>query len=100
MSLYISRIPDFGSTYNTTNAHKRIPLMEYAHGRNYYFTHKSTHLPRLFSEGKQVKNEQRIKGFKSTDKACQYILGISHEIYPYSTELKHNFESYLQYAFS
>lgn len=38
MSLYISRIPDFGSTYNTTNAHKRIPLMEYAHGRNYYFT--------------------------------------------------------------
>lgn len=25
MSLYISRIPDFGSTYNTTNAHKRIP---------------------------------------------------------------------------
>lgn len=45
--------------------------MEHAHGRNYYFTHKSTHLPRLFSEGKQVKNEQRIKGFKSTDKACQ-----------------------------
>lgn len=52
MSLYISRIPDFGSTYNTTNAHERIPLMEYAHGRNYYFTHKSTHLPSFSSEDK------------------------------------------------
>lgn len=47
MSLYISRIPDFGSTYNTTNAHKRIPLMEYAHGRNYYFTHTNL----LFYQG-------------------------------------------------
>lgn len=52
MSLYISRIPDFGSTYNTTNAHKRIPVMEHAHGRNYYFTHKSTHLPPFSSEDK------------------------------------------------
>jgi hypothetical protein len=38
MSLYISRIPDFGSTYNTTNAHKRIPVMEHAHGR-YLISH-------------------------------------------------------------
>lgn len=74
MSLYISRIPDFGSTYNTTNAHKRIPVMEYAHGRNYYFTHKSTHLPRLSSEGKQVKNEQKIYCFKKADKSCQQYL--------------------------
>ena len=47
--------------------------------QNYSFTF-------LFSEGKQVKNEQRIKGFKSTDSSCQYILGISHEIYRFSTE--------------
>lgn len=60
--------------------------MEHAHGRNYYFTHKTTHLPTLFSEGKQVKNEQRIKGFKKADSSCQYILGISHEIYRFSTE--------------
>jgi hypothetical protein len=60
--------------------------MEHAHGRNYYFTHKTTHLPKLFSEGKQVKNEQRIKGFKKADNSCQYILGISHEIYRFSTE--------------
>lgn len=59
--------------------------MEHAHGRNYYFTHKTTHLPKLFSEGKQVKNEQRIKGFKKADSSCQYILGISHEIYQNST---------------
>lgn len=59
--------------------------MEHAHGRNYYFTHKTTHLPRLFSEGKQVKNEQRIKGFKKADSSCQYILGISHEVYRFST---------------
>lgn len=39
MSLYISLIPDFGSTFNTTNAHQRIPVMEYANGRNYYFIH-------------------------------------------------------------
>lgn len=60
--------------------------MEHAHGRNYYFTHKTTHLPSFFSEGKQVKNEQRIKGFKKADSSCQYILGISHEIYRFSTE--------------
>jgi hypothetical protein len=47
--------------------------MEHAHGRNYYFTHKTTHLPSFFSEDKQVKNEQRIKGFKSTDSSCQQV---------------------------
>lgn len=60
--------------------------MEHAHGRNYYFTHKTTHLPSFSSEGKQVKTEQRIKGFKKADSSCQYILGISHEIYRFSTE--------------
>ncbi len=59
--------------------------MEHAHGRNYYFTQKTTHLPSFFSEGKQVKNEQRIKGFKNADSSCQYILGISYEIYQIST---------------
>ena len=49
--------------------------MEHAHGRNYYFTNKTTHLPSFSSEGKQVKNEQRIKGFKKADSSCQYILG-------------------------
>lgn len=38
MSLYISRILEFGSTLNTQNAHQRIPAMEHANGRNYYFT--------------------------------------------------------------
>jgi len=37
MSLYISRILEFGSTLNTQNAHQRIPAMEHANGRNYYF---------------------------------------------------------------
>lgn len=54
-------------------------------GRNYYFTHKTTHLPSFSSEGKQVKNEQRIYCFKKADSFCQYILGISHEIYRFST---------------
>ena len=60
--------------------------MEHAHGRNYYFTHKTTHLPSFFSEGKQVKNEQRIKGFKKADSSCQYILGRVYKIYQSSTE--------------
>lgn len=34
----------------------------------------------------KLKNEQRIKGFKKADSFCQYILGISHEIYRFSTE--------------
>ena len=49
------------------------PFQEHTHGRNYYFTHKTTHLPSFFSEDKQVKNEQRIKGFKSTDSSCQQV---------------------------
>nr|DAV88500.1 MAG TPA: hypothetical protein [Caudoviricetes sp.] len=36
------------------------------HTQNYSFTI-------LFSEGKQVKNEQRIKGFKSTDSSCLQV---------------------------
>ena len=52
MSLYISRIPYFGSTFNKTKRPQAHPGMEHAHGRNYYFTHKTTHLPSYFSEGK------------------------------------------------
>ena len=71
--------------YNKKCPQAHPNLMENAHGRNYYSTHKTTHLPRLFSEGKQVKNEQRIYCFKKADSSCRYILGISHEIYRFST---------------
>lgn len=68
------------------NAHKRIPVQGDTFmgviSKNLY---KSTYLPKLFSECKHVKNKQRIKGFKKADSSCQYILGISHEIYQNST---------------